>query len=249
MARACETTAALILLEQAFGKRLQRLERCEARLRRRVGRRLIRQVEGERRRLGRELHTGVGQLLAAIHIQLELIDTCLPKPPEAVADALQCIGVLAADALDQVRAVSHGLYLPAWQTMPLDDALLQLWEVSGMPQRFTGGVRLEPLPGEPDAATKSLLYRAAQEGLANVVRHSGAHRVDLALEAADERLTLTVADDGVGFDPARTLARAASACGIGLRALREQAAVLGGRFDVVSGASGTRLELSVPLSC
>jgi two-component system, NarL family, sensor kinase len=246
----------LTLLEQTLAKRVRQLERIEAKLRREAiraqraaGRRAIRHVEGERRRLGRELHTGVGQLLAAIHIQLEIIGTQWTKPPGAVAGALECIDALAADALDQVRTVSRGLYLPAWQTMPLDDALLQLWELSGMPQRFTGGVRLGPLPGEPDAATKSLLYRTAQEGLANVVRHSGAHRVDMALEAADERLTLTVADDGVGFDPARKLARAASACGIGLRAIREQAAVLGGRFRVVSGASGTRLELSVPLSC
>jgi two-component system, NarL family, sensor kinase len=255
-ARSGEATAVLILLEQGFLQRMRRLEGSEARLRRIVlrsqrdaGRRAIRHVERERRRLGRELHTGIGQLLAAIRIQLEVIETKAPQPSANVADALDCIGMLAADALEQVRTVSKGLYLPAWQTMPLDDALLQLWERSGMGQRFTGGVRLGPLPGEPDPETKSLLYRAAQEGLSNVVRHAGASRVDLALDADDDRLTLTVADDGIGFDPARALARAASACGIGLRAIREQAALLGGRFRVESGASGTRLELSVPLTC
>jgi len=214
-----------------------------------AGRRSIRQVEHERQRLGRELHTGIGQLLAAIRIQLELIEVKGLHPTAEIADELACIGMLADDALEQVRTVSKGLYLPAWQTMPLDDALLQLWERSGMAQRFTGGVRLGPLPGEPDAETKSLLYRAAQEGLSNVVRHASAHRVDLALNADDDRLTLTVADDGIGFDPAGALARAASACGIGLRAIREQAAGLGGRFRVESGISGTRLELSVPLTC
>jgi two-component system, NarL family, sensor kinase len=254
--RSGEATAVLILLEHGFVQRVRRLEESEAQLRRMAlraqrdaGRRSIRQVEGERRRLGRELHTGIGQLLAAIRIQLEVIETRAPNPSAEIADALDCIGMLAADALEQVRMVSKGLYLPAWQTMPLDDALLQLWDRSGMAQRFTGGVRLGPLVGEPDPETKSLLYRAAQEGLSNVVRHAGASRVDLALDADDDRLTLTVADDGVGFEATRALARAASACGIGLRAIREQAAGLGGRFRVESGATGTRLELSVPLTC
>ncbi len=208
----------------------------------------VRQIEKERERLGRDLHTGVGQLLVAIRLQLEVIATQLPSPPVGVQRALDRIGALANDAGEQVRSLSHQLHPPEWQRLSLESAIRQLWESSGVPQMFEAFLRIEPLPREPEQEAKVLVYRAAQEALANLVRHAKASRAEMILESRGGRVVLSIQDNGVGFDVAHLLNSPANVTqGIGLRSIREQAVSLGGALDIVSGPAGTRLELSVPL--
>jgi two-component system NarL family sensor kinase len=209
----------------------------------------IRQIELERQRLGRELHTGVGQLLAAIRLQLEVVASQLPNPPDLVKKALERIGTLAADALEQVRSISHRLHPPEWQRLTIEAAVLQLWEYSGIPERLEANLRIEPLPREPDQEIKVLIYRGAQEALSNLTRHARATKIEMVLEASGEQIVLRIEDNGVGFDVAKLLAAPASvAAGIGLRSIREQAAALGGKLEISSGPGGTKLELSAPFA-
>lgn len=208
----------------------------------------VRQIEKERERLGRDLHTGVGQLLVAIRLQLEVIATQLTQPPAGVQRALDRIASLANDAAEQVRALSRQLHPPEWQRLSLEAAIRQLWEASGVPQRFEASLEIVPLPREPEQEAKVLVYRAAQEALTNLVRHAKASRVEMRLEARDPHVVLQIVDNGVGFDVARLLnAPANVAQGIGLRSIREQAASLGGALEISSGSGGTKLELSIPL--
>ena len=200
----------------------------------------------ERQRLGRELHTGAGQMLAAIRLQLEVIATELPSPPENVGQALSRISTLAADTLDQVRNISKRLHPPEWQRLTLESAVRQLCEISGVPQRFETTLQIDPLPWEPHLEVKVLIYRALQEALANMVRHSRATRVTVALEVSDGQLVLSIRDNGVGFDAPRAFSAPPSlASGIGLRSIRETAHELGGKLEVKSGADGTTLVVTV----
>jgi len=213
------------------------------------GRKAARQMEMERRRLGRDLHTGAGQALAAIRIQLDLIASDLPAPPERVRQALDRIGTLAADTLEQVRSISRNLHPPDWQRLTLEDALRQLWILSGVPERFESFIQFDPLPYEPDLETKALLYRAVQEGLSNLIRHAHATSVMMSMQYRSGKVTLTVRDNGVGFDVDRLLRRPIEVgVGIGLRSIREQAEALGGTMAVESGPSGTKLIVSVAIS-
>ena len=238
------------LLQHYF--RLQKAEQSlstRARHRRIGGIRAIRQIELERQRLGRELHTSVGQLLTAIRLQAEVISTQLPSPGSSVQQALDRISVLTADALEQVRSISKRLHPPEWQRLALPVALRQLWDLSGIPQRFEASLQLDPLPHEPPFEAKVLLYRAAQEAISNLIRHSGATRVEAALEVRGPDLLLRFHDNGVGFKAASLFQGPAGiAAGIGLRSIREQALALAGRFVVESGPDGTKLEVSVPLA-
>lgn len=253
--RAREPGLVLIQLAHTLLERLRRLQGIEsrlwreaARLRGRAGRRAVRQIERDRQKLGRELHTGVGQSLAAIRIQLDVIATHLPTPEAPVRQALERIGALAAGALEEVRGVSRRLHPPEWQRLTLDQALRQLWEISGVAQRFGGTVTTLSLARDPEPDVKMLIYRAAQEALSNIVRHANASRVDLCLTEEAGQLRLQVHDNGVGFDTAGAFAgRANVSSGIGLRSIREQAADLGGKLLVRSGALGTTLEVFVPL--
>jgi signal transduction histidine kinase len=217
--------------------------------RRGIGRAAVRQIDLERQRLGRELHTGVGQMLAAIRLQLEIAAAHLLDPPALPQQVLDRISTLANDALEQVRSISARLHPPEWQRLTLAGALQQLWNISGIPQRFEASLRIQPLPHEPDLEVKVLLYRAAQEALSNVARHARATRVEAALETRDDCAILTIRDDGVGFEVAGLLRGPASAAsGVGLRSIREQAAALGGRSEIQSNRVGTTLVVSVPFS-
>lgn len=230
----------LLLVEQRLSVQVRRLKRGG-------GRQAIRQMERERQRLGRELHTGIGQSLAAIRLQLEVIGAQLPEAPEAVTQALSRISSLAADALDQVRSVSRRVHPPEWQRLSLPAALGQLWQLSGIPQRFDASLRIAALAREPEFEIKVVFYRAAQEALSNLVRHARATRIEMVLEAGENGLSLCISDNGIGFDPARMFAAPASVeSGIGLRSIREQASAVGGRLDIESGPQGTTLRVSAP---
>jgi len=232
--------------------RLQKAERAIAdrtRKQHRSGPRALQLVEMERQRIGRELHTGVGQLLAAIRLHLEVISAHLPDPPTRVRLALDHIDELAIGALQQVRSVSQRLHPPEWQRLTLSAALQQLWLVSGITQKFMGSLRLDPLPDEPSLDIKILIYRGAQEALSNLFRHSQACRVEMALERRPDQLVLTVTDDGVGFDVAAFESAPPSvSSGLGLRSIRDLATSLGGGIMIESGSSGTKLQVTVPVN-
>jgi len=220
----------------------------QARARRRGsgGRAAVRQIDLERRRLGRELHTGAGQMLAAIRLQLEVIARELPAPSHQVHEALERIGTLTGSTLEQVRSVSQRLHPPEWQRLPLREAIRQLWDLSGIPQRYEASLELDFLQQEPALEVKVLLYRAMQETLSNLVRHAQATRVSAALVLSDDALTLTIEDNGKGFDvEALQKGPAAVASGIGLRSIREQAEALGGKLTIESRPGSTTLKVSV----
>jgi two-component system, NarL family, sensor kinase len=245
---------ALVNLQNRFIQRYFRLQQVERKLLLRAqrkkpgaGRKAIEQIELERQRLGRDLHTGVGQMLAATRLQLEIIDSQMPTPPAAVRQALDRVSALASQALDQVRSVSRRLHPPEWQRLSLAEAVRQLWDLSGLPQRTQASIAIGPGLREPDLEAKILIYRAMQEALSNIARHSRATAVTLSLQPRGKRLVLTVRDNGVGFDaPSLLSAPANLSGGIGLRAIREQASAIGGELTVRSGPDGTTLEVSVP---
>ncbi len=233
--------------------RLQIVERnLSARVRQQKrggGRQAIRQMERERQRLGRELHTGVGQLLAAIRLQLEVVAAQLPTPPEPVQQALDSISALASDALEQVRSISKRMHPPEWQRLSLESALGQLWDLSGIPQRSDATARLETLPQQPEQEVKVLFYRAAQEALSNLTRHAKATRIEMTLRAEDGSVVLKIQDNGVGFNVAKLWAAPPSvSSGIGLRSIREQAQAIGGKLQIESGPLGTTLLVTAPFA-
>ncbi|HLY16264.1 MAG TPA: histidine kinase [Bryobacteraceae bacterium] len=211
-----------------------------------IGTMLADAMDAERQRLGRELHTGVGQSLAGIRVHLSIIDDTLPDPPEPVRKSLDRIGFLADTALEQVRGVSRSLYVPAWQAQSLPQALRSLWEASGISEKFAGALELQELRGEPPPEIRRALYLVAQEGISNAIRHSDARHVRLSLRQQDGRITLEVADDGSGFGP-RDAAQPVDAAGIGLRSMRDLARELGGDLQAGSGLQGARLSISFPV--
>ncbi len=208
-----------------------------------LGALLMAQLERERARLGRELHAGAGQALSGIKIHLELVQRLLAEPPAAVQESLRKIDALTQQALMEIRSVSRSLHPPDWQGMKLRAALQNLWEASGIPQKFRASLRLGELSAEPSLAVRALIYRAAQEAISNALRHSGATAIGLSLEESAGRIVLRVEDNGKGFQNEQ----ARVSPGIGLRAMAEQARSLEGALEITSGPDGTTLKVSAPL--
>src|SRR5260370_26918784 len=120
-----------------------------------------------------------------------------------------------------------------WERVTLESAIRQLWEISGVPERFEASLQIDPLPWEPQLEVKILIYRGLQEALSNLVRHSEATGIAVALKVRDGQLVLSIRDNGVGFNAAAMFSAPAIVTSVlGLRSIRQSAQELGGRLEV-----------------
>lgn len=212
---------------------------------RELGRWIDHHIEQERRMIARELHDEFGQSVTAIR---SMALSIAERVGERDADSAQAARVIADESLRLYDAM-HGL-IPRLAPLVLDrfglpDALRDLAERT---RRSQPGLRLELQiePGEAQLSSDAALalYRAAQEGLTNALRHGGAANVRVALRGDADGVTLQVDDDGAGLAPDWQQPTGH----YGLRWLGERLQALQGRFTLEPrGPRGTRLEVHVPL--
>ncbi len=204
--------------------------------------------EDERRNLARELHDELGQHLNAIKIDAVAIRDCAADESAGVRKSAQSIISIADHVHAVVRDMTRKLRPPGLDELGLPAALENFVEVwrsrfPGMQFEFSIDGDIEDL-GE---ALNITLYRVVQEGLTNVAKHAGAHRVELRLVKTikgkqNEELVLTLVDDGAGVVPGQEHA------GLGLIGMRERVEAVGGRLETVSEPGrGFRLAVRVPV--
>jgi two-component system, NarL family, sensor histidine kinase UhpB len=216
-------------LARAFNDMLERLERE----RRASGRRASREREEERRRLAGELHDDIGQTLTALGLQLDRLTRRAPAELRAECEDVRD-GVLAT--VDDVRRLARELRPEALDALGLVAALTNLAERlahrTGIP--ITRRLRRDLPPLEDDE--QLAIFRIAQEGLTNAVRHADARHIELSLGGKGRDVILHVTDDGKGVGDAVGDG--------GILAMRERALALGAQFDVRPRAGGgTELRL------
>ncbi|MEV0458784.1 sensor histidine kinase [Catellatospora methionotrophica] len=192
--------------------------------------------EDERRRVARELHDEVGQSLTAVLLQLEQVARHAPAPLNA---ELRQVQETTRGGLDEIRRIARRLRPGVLEELGLASALKALiTEVTGHTDLAVVHRLDSDLP-PMDAETELVVYRVAQEGLTNAVRHARASRVELSLHRRPGEVLLRVADDGRGA--------ADAAEGAGIRGMRERALLIGAQLEVVrSAAGGTEVRLRVP---
>ena len=196
--------------------------------------------EEERGRMARDLHDSIAQSLVATQLQLKskiLQPDVAPGTAIALDAAADRCGLLAGE----IRQICHDLYPPTLDILGLVSSLNMLAEQ----YRSTGKEcqvliidNLKKVRFSRDVEIS--FYRVAQEAINNAVRHSGAERIELHLKRHDDQLTLTISDNGTGFD-----AEDISQCGLGISSMKSRIDGVGGDLRIISKPGRTRIEASV----
>jgi signal transduction histidine kinase len=208
-------------------------------------RQLIEAQEDERRRISRELHDQIGQILTAVKMNLYTVHQ-LCKVSEAgpyVKDNIDAVD----EALRLVRDLSVDLRPPVLDDLGLVTALR--WYVDRYSKRT--GLKVKVIIDLPDRNERfsreceTACFRIAQEALSNIARHAQASQAQVRLMKHENGLVLTVKDDGVGFDLDKRAPRIAT---LGLVSMHERAHAAGGAVEIDSARSkGTEVRLTLPL--
>jgi len=202
-------------------------------------------ILSERNRLALELHDVVSQKLFSLNLAAETATTLLQRDPEQAAAQLGRVRELTREALDELRALIMGLRPADLQRDGLAGALTKEVEMLRRVHAVDIGLTVEPAPSPDVGADRDAgVLRIAEEALHNAIRHAAAEHVTVTLSGGDDATVLTVADDGIGFDPADPGLRSRR---LGLTSMEERARELGGRLVVSSAAgAGTTITLTVP---
>jgi two-component system sensor histidine kinase UhpB len=207
---------------------------------------VIRAQEDERRRIARELHDDTAQVLFAQLIRLSALKSSDDAAVQELAGSLE---QLTSEALESVRRLALELRPPA-----LDDLGL-LAALGDLAQRYTDllGIPVDYEArgdrGRLNPDIELVLYRVAQEALTNVAKHANATAAWVDLDRTATDVTLSIRDDGIGFDEGNVIESDDLGLGLGIFGMEERVALVGGRFDIWSEpGKGTEVFAYIPLS-
>jgi signal transduction histidine kinase len=196
---------------------------------------LVTAREEERRRIRRDLHDGLGPTLASMKLQLTAVGRLLESEPTRAAHLLTEVREGMDETTADIRRLVYGL------RPPLIDELGLVAALRNQPSAHSGlTLTVDPdrLPELP-AAVEVALYRIASEAIHNAIRHSGGHHCRVSIDVAGDAVRMRITDDGRGLPEPLVV-------GVGLSAIRERAAELGGTVELTSDG-GTTITTVVPL--
>jgi PAS domain S-box-containing protein len=232
-------------LEKRVQERTTELETANESLRD-LSARLLHLQDEERRRLARELHDSVGQILAAIGMNIAVVQAQSHKLDSFGARAVSENAQLVDQVSREIRTISHLLHPPLLEVAGLVSALR--WYVDGFSERSKIKVDLEVpadfgrLPNDAELA----IFRIVQECLTNVHRHSGSTTAAILIRHEDSRLTVRVRDSGKGIPlkKQRELIES-NRGGVGFGGMRERLRQLGGALEIQSEGEGTVVSVTL----
>ncbi len=211
-----------------------------------LSRKVLMAQEDERSRVSRELHDELGQLLTALRLEMGWLEKKISSSQEDESGVFKNAVVLVEQATEELRRMCRGLRPPLLDDLGLEPAVnLLVEDIRGWADME---VELDCSLDEQDVFMSKdvalCTYRIMQESITNVSRHSRAKKMSIELYAKPDELTLSVSDDGVGFD----LTRIGALQGCGLEGMRERANLVGGTIEISSiTGRGTRVCFRVPL--
>lgn len=209
--------------------------------------RLLQMRDDERRRIARELHDSVGQMLAALSMNLSAVRNDILQLAKTAA-TLTDSETLVQEMVTEVRTISHLLHPPLLDEAGLSSALR--WYVDGFSQRSGIKVGLDMaddfrrLPIELETA----VFRVVQESLTNIHRHSGSPTAKIRVRERDQDVQVEIEDSGKGIPPEKRQQMASCGTpGVGIRGMQERLRQLGGTLQIESDGSGTLVMARLPI--
>lgn len=205
--------------------------------------RLIRVQDQERRRIARDLHDNMGQMVALLKINLDGLAKQVnlsPGPEKLLSDSLSLVETMSKE----LRTISYLLHPPLLDEVGLVSALHGL--VDGFSERsgIDVSLQIDDKLGRLSGEVEISIYRIVQESLTNVHRHSGSRTARIHIELRPSEIQIQIQDDGKGMSPEN----GTTWSGVGLGGMRERATQLGGTLDINSDGKGTTVIARLPLS-
>jgi PAS domain S-box-containing protein len=199
--------------------------------RRAFGQALVEAVAGEQRRIGQEMHDGLGQELTGLSLSLRAMANRARKEQDGIAENIDELARQATSCIAETHRIVQGLSPLADDEDSLDsalEALAQRSSSSGVRVQFSchnqGGLIRQ-------SKVRHHLYRIAQEAVQNALKHSNAKTIEIELWAGDGGVRLSITDDGSGFPSERAVG-----LGLGMRTMRFRASAIGGRLTLDHGS-------------
>ena len=199
--------------------------------------------EEERQRISRELHDDLGQALTTLLLALRNLQNDLSIPTTTLFERLQALHDQSYEIFVKIRRLAQDLHPPVLDALGLKVAMQTYCEEFTRRTKLPVTIEIEDaIPALPDVYNITL-YRALQESLTNVIKHAQASQVWVALNVEDQTISLTIQDNGRGFEKEKLRSN-----GIGLAGLRERLTIAGGKFSVSSNPTrGTILSVQFPV--
>lgn len=234
-------------LEDRVQERTAELDTANRSLRE-LSARLLQSQDDERRRIARELHDSVGQMLAALTMNLSAVRADIERVARTATTLTDSEG-LVQQMSTEVRTISHLLHPPLLDEAGLSSALR--WYLEGFAERSKIKVDLD-LPADFGRLSRELetaIFRVVQECLTNIHRHSGSSIAKVRLRQREGEVLVEIEDRGKGIPPEKQDEMASGGTpGVGIRGMRERIKQLGGALEIVSNATGTVVLARFPLA-
>lgn len=209
---------------------------------------IVEAQEAERRRVARELHDSVNQLLSSARFRVQSMEERLQARDEALWREALKVQALLARAIEEVRRISRNLRPSELDDLGLVPALRSLCTEFAERTGLRLDVALADAPGPCSKETELALYRVVQEALTNIAKHAQARSVQVRLTWQNGAVQAVIRDDGAGFDAQGFAAGKLGSTGMGLLDMRERAAHVGGNCVVNSAPGrGTEIVVTLPL--
>lgn len=232
-------------LERKVQERTTELSRANENLRELSGH-LQQLRDEERRQIARELHDSVGQLLAAMSMNIATLQSQSHNLDSAGARALSENSALVQQIGKEIRTISHLLHPPLLDVAGLASAVR--WYVDGFSERSKIKVDME-IPAEfrrlPDQM-EIAIFRLVQECLTNIHRHSGSDSAKIAIREEGDSVVIEIKDAGKGISLEKQLELSSGRTGVGFRGMRERLRQFGGDLNIQSDHSGTFVKAKLP---
>ena len=210
--------------------------------------RLQQMRDEERRQIARELHDSVGQLLAALSMNIAVVQSQSHKLDSDGARAVSENAAMVEQISREIRTISHLLHPPLLDAAGLASALR--WYVDGFSERSKIKVELD-IPKEFGRLSDEMeiaIFRMVQECLTNIHRHSGGAHAMIRVHEQDRHVSIEVQDQGKGIPLEKQLELSSSSrTGVGFRGMRERLRQLGGSLEIRSDNAGTAVTATLPL--
>jgi two-component system sensor histidine kinase UhpB len=217
----------------------RRLVKERAHYHKMLGKATVQGQEKERAEIGKELHDNINQMLSVIRLYLSMH---LEGDDEDSPDLLQQGLELLDTSINEIRKISQNLIPPPLKEEGLIDAIETLIERIAMAKPFSINFRHQEFHDhDMDENQQLTLYRIIQEQFNNIIKHAAAATVDIELKETADRILLTIADDGRGFDTH------IKTSGVGINNMLGRVRLLDGDLQIVSGhGAGCTLKVSLP---